>query len=43
MTTDAGSSVELDMAAARELFEAVINDETAEWLAAHPQGVPQPF
>lgn len=43
MTTDAGSSVELDMAAARELFEAVINDETAEWLAAHPQGVPQSF
>jgi hypothetical protein len=40
MTTDAGSSVELDMPAAHELFEAVITDQTDEWLATHPQSVP---
>jgi LCP family protein required for cell wall assembly len=37
MTTDAGSSVELDMPGTEELFQAVIDDKTAEWLAAHPQ------
>ncbi len=40
MTTDAGSSVELDMAAAQDLFEAVRTDQTAQWLATHPQDVP---
>lgn len=37
MNTDAGSSVELDMAAAEELFTAVRDDKALEWLAAHPQ------
>jgi anionic cell wall polymer biosynthesis LytR-Cps2A-Psr (LCP) family protein len=37
MTTDAGSSVKLDDQAAQELFKAVIDDKTNEWLAAHPQ------
>lgn len=40
MQTDAGSSVELDMPAAQELFQAVIEDRTSEWLAAHPQELP---
>jgi LCP family protein required for cell wall assembly len=40
MQTDAGSSVELDLPAAQELFQAVIEDRTDEWLAAHPQQVP---
>jgi LCP family protein required for cell wall assembly len=43
MMTDAGSSVQLDMPAAQELFQAVIDDKTDAWLAAHPQGVPQGF
>jgi anionic cell wall polymer biosynthesis LytR-Cps2A-Psr (LCP) family protein len=43
MQTDAGSSVQLDMAAAQELFQSVIDDRTDEWLAAHPQNAPQPF
>jgi LCP family protein required for cell wall assembly len=43
MQTDAGSSVELDMTAAQELFQAVIDDRTDEWLSAHPQGLPQPI
>jgi LCP family protein required for cell wall assembly len=37
MTTDAGSSVQLDMAGTDELFKAVLDDKTDEWLAAHPQ------
>lgn len=37
MTTDAGSSVQLDMAGTAELFQAVLDDKTDEWLAAHPQ------
>ena len=37
MTTDAGSSVQLDMAGVEELFQAVRDDKTDEWLAAHPQ------
>jgi LCP family protein required for cell wall assembly len=37
MTTDAGSSVELDMPGVAELFQAVLDDKTDEWLAAHPQ------
>jgi LCP family protein required for cell wall assembly len=37
MTTDAGSSVQLDMAGVAELFAAVGKDRTDEWLAAHPQ------
>lgn len=43
MQTEAGSSVELDMPAAQELFRAVAEDRTDEWLASHPQTVPQPF
>ena len=35
--TNAGSSVELDMAGVEELFKAVREDKTDEWLAAHPQ------
>ncbi len=41
MTTAAGSSVELDMAKARTLFQAVIDDKTGEWLAANPQNQPR--
>ncbi len=37
MDTDAGSSVELDMAGVEELFKAVREDKADEWLAAHPQ------
>jgi LCP family protein required for cell wall assembly len=37
MNTAAGSSVELDMAGAEELFAAVRDDRALEWLAAHPQ------
>ena len=37
MTTDAGSSVQLDTAGVAELFEAVRGDRTDEWLATHPQ------
>jgi LCP family protein required for cell wall assembly len=37
MTTPAGSSVQLDMAGAADLFAAVRDDKTDEWLAAHPQ------
>jgi len=37
MTTDAGSSVQLDMPGVAELFEAVRGDRTDEWLATHPQ------
>ncbi len=36
-TTAAGSSVILDMPGCAELFQAVVNDSTAQWLAAHPQ------
>jgi LCP family protein required for cell wall assembly len=35
--TTAGSSVQLDMAGVEELFKAVREDKTDEWLAAHPQ------
>jgi LCP family protein required for cell wall assembly len=35
--TDAGSSVQLDMPAVNDLFAAVRDDKTDEWLAAHPQ------
>jgi LCP family protein required for cell wall assembly len=37
MTTDAGSSVELDMPGVAELFRAVLDDKTDDWLTAHPQ------
>jgi anionic cell wall polymer biosynthesis LytR-Cps2A-Psr (LCP) family protein len=37
MNTDAGSSVQLDDAGAQELFAAVREDKSDEWLAAHPQ------
>lgn len=37
MTTDAGSSVGLDMPGCEELFAAVRDDKTDQWLAAHPQ------
>lgn len=37
MDTEAGSSVELDMPGVKELFQAVLDDKTNEWLAAHPQ------
>jgi len=37
MTTHAGSSVGLDMPGCEELFAAVREDTTDEWLAAHPQ------
>lgn len=37
INTPAGSSVELDMAAAQELFAAVREDRAMQWLAAHPQ------
>jgi LCP family protein required for cell wall assembly len=40
MTTSAGSSVELDMARAQQLFQAVIDDKTADWLSANPQQTP---
>ena len=40
MTTSAGSSVQLDMAKAKTMFQAVIDDKTAEWLAANPQTDP---
>jgi LCP family protein required for cell wall assembly len=36
MNTDAGSSVELDMDATRALFDAVVADQGAEFIAAHP-------
>jgi hypothetical protein len=35
--TPAGSSVILDLAGCAELFQAVNDDNTAPWLAAHPQ------
>ncbi len=35
--THAGSSVQLDMTGAQELFAAVRDDKADEWLAAHPQ------
>jgi LCP family protein required for cell wall assembly len=37
MTTNHGSSVGLDMPGCQELFQAVIDDQTEQWLAAHPQ------
>jgi LCP family protein required for cell wall assembly len=37
MQTDAGSSVELNLPECQVLFKAVLEDKTAEWLAAHPQ------
>jgi LCP family protein required for cell wall assembly len=37
ITTDAGSSVELDAVGVEELFRAVREDKTDAWLAAHPQ------
>jgi len=37
MTTDAGSSVQLDEAGLNALFTAVREDKTDEWLAANPQ------
>ncbi|WP_020524297.1 LCP family protein [Catelliglobosispora koreensis] len=37
MTTHAGSSVQLDMQAAQELFAAVREDRAEQWLAEHPQ------
>jgi LCP family protein required for cell wall assembly len=37
MNTDAGSSVELDMAGAQELFQAIRDDLAEQWLVAHPQ------
>ncbi len=37
MTTDAGSSVQLDMAGVEELFTAVREDRADQWLATHPQ------
>jgi LCP family protein required for cell wall assembly len=40
MTTFAGSSVELDEPACQTLYQAVINDKTDDWLAAHPQKDP---
>jgi anionic cell wall polymer biosynthesis LytR-Cps2A-Psr (LCP) family protein len=35
-----GSVVYLNMPAAQELFQAVIDDRTDAWLTAHPQGIP---
>ncbi len=35
--TEAGSSVFLDEAGCQELFQAILDDKTQEWLAAHPQ------
>jgi LCP family protein required for cell wall assembly len=35
--TPAGSSVKLDDAGCQVLFQAILDDKTAEWLAAHPQ------
>lgn len=40
MNTFAGSSVQLDVPACQVLFQAVIDDKAAEWLAAHPQKDP---
>jgi LCP family protein required for cell wall assembly len=37
MTTEAGSSVQLDAAGADELWAAIREDRTDEWLATHPQ------
>jgi LCP family protein required for cell wall assembly len=37
MQTEVGSSIELDMPAAQQLFTAMIEDKTDEWLAANPQ------
>jgi LCP family protein required for cell wall assembly len=37
MRTEAGSSVQLDEAGCAELFQAIRDDKTAEWLAKHPQ------
>lgn len=37
MQTPAGSSIQLDMEAAEELFAALRADRAEEWLAAHPQ------
>lgn len=41
MRTEVGSSVQLDMEAAQELFQAVREDRVAEWLAANPQQHPE--
>jgi LCP family protein required for cell wall assembly len=35
--TPAGSSVQLNQAADQQLFKAILDDKTAQWLAAHPQ------
>jgi LCP family protein required for cell wall assembly len=37
MQTEFGSSIELDMPAAQQLFTAVLEDKADAWLAAHPQ------
>jgi len=37
ITTDAGSSVKLDMPGVQALMSAIREDKTDEWLAAHPQ------
>lgn len=37
MRTEVGSSVELDMPGVEQLFAAVREDRTDEWLASHPQ------
>jgi LCP family protein required for cell wall assembly len=37
MTTEAGSSVGLDGPGCEELFQAVRDDQTDQWLTAHPQ------
>ena len=39
-TSPAGSSVRLDLPEAQKLFQAVVDDKTTEWLAAHPQKDP---
>jgi LCP family protein required for cell wall assembly len=40
MTTPAGSSVQLDMAKATTMFQAVIADKTADWQATNPRTGP---
>jgi hypothetical protein len=37
MTTPQGSSVQLDSAADQTLWKAILDDQTTQWLAAHPQ------
>jgi len=37
MTTPQGSSVQLDNAADQTLWKAILDDQTTQWLAAHPQ------